>query len=313
MVRLPAEGRIAVLHPPAGYDLSCLPRDRLTVAQPFRPDHDAALTRGYQALVEAEGHFEAVIVVVPRAKEAARALVAAGRELTGGPVVVDGQKTDGVDSLLRECRARGTVGEVLSKAHGKIFQIDGGDFAAWRAETRQVAGFAIPPGGFSAAGPDPGSVALARALPAALGRSVADLGAGWGFLSATILERAAVEVLHLVEADRRALDCARSNVTDPRARFHWADARSFRPPEPLDAVVTNPPFHSARRADPSLGRAFIAAAAGMLKPSGALWLVANRHLPYEGTLREAFGDVREAAGDGAYKIIHAARPRRPMR
>jgi 16S rRNA (guanine1207-N2)-methyltransferase len=52
--------------------------------------------------------------------------------------------------------------------------------------------------------------------------------------------------------------------------------------------VTNPPFHVVRAADPGLGRAFVEAARGMLGPRGDLWLVANRHLPYEGALRAAF-------------------------
>jgi len=72
----------------------------------------------------------------------------------------------------------------------------------------------------------------------------------------------------------------------------------------------NPPFHAGRAADPALGRAFIAAAARMLAPSGQLWMVANRHLPYEATLRETFRNVADAGGDGAFKVFHATRPLR---
>ncbi len=97
--------------------------------------------------------------------------------------------------------------------------------------------------------------------------------------------------LDLVEADHDALDCARRNLDDPRARFHWADATTWTPETRPDAVVTNPPFHVGRAADPSLGRAFIAAAARILAPSGSLWLVANRHLPYEATLTDHFARI----------------------
>ncbi|MDT9081655.1 methyltransferase, partial [Escherichia coli] len=79
---------------------------------------------------------------------------------------------------------------------------------------------------------------------------------------------------------------------DPRARFTWADATQGRP-GPFDAVVMNPPFHNGRAADPALGLAFIRAAAHALTPSGTLWMVANRHLPYEAALREAFREVEE--------------------
>jgi 16S rRNA (guanine1207-N2)-methyltransferase len=59
-----------------------------------------------------------------------------------------------------------------------------------------------------------------------------------------------------------------------------------------------------------LGRAFIAAARRALTPQGQLWLVANRHLPYEDTLRQGFRDVAAIGGDGVYKLYHAARPKR---
>ena len=166
---------------------------------------------------------------------------------------------------------------------------------------------------FSADAIDPGSRLLADTLPAKLGAHVADLGGGWGYLSNRILEREAVAHLDLVEADHAALECARQNVSDPRLRLHWDDATRWRPDELLDCLVTNPPFHTDRSADPGLGQAFIASAAAMLKPSGQLWLVANRHLPYEPDLSRLFATVTEAAGDNRFKILHAQRPSRKAR
>jgi 16S rRNA (guanine1207-N2)-methyltransferase len=48
----------------------------------------------------------------------------------------------------------------------------------------------------------------------------------------------------------------------------------------------------------------------MLTPRGDLWLVANRHLPYEGALRAAFRDVAEIGDDPAFKVFHATHPLR---
>ncbi|KDB02737.1 hypothetical protein U879_15605, partial [Defluviimonas sp. 20V17] len=169
-------------------------------------------------------------------------------------------------------------------------------------------GFITLPGVFSADGPDKASVLLARSLPAKLPTRVADLGAGWGYLARAILARDGVEELHLIEAERTALDCARQNITDPRARFHWADATQPCPGAPFQAIVTNPPFHAGRAADPALGVAFIASAARMLTGSGQLWLVANRNLPYERSLATLFREVEEIAGDSAFKVLHATRP-----
>ena len=67
----------------------------------------------------------------------------------------------------------------------------------------------------------------------------------------------------------------------------------------------NPPFHQGRKGEPELGQSFILAAKAMVKKTGNLWMVANRHLAYENILRENFSDVAEIGGDARYKLIHA--------
>jgi 16S rRNA (guanine1207-N2)-methyltransferase len=317
---LPAEGRICVLRPRAVLDLSALPKDRVVVVQGFRPDHDAFAAQGYATGVAPSGGFAAAVVCIPRSKAEARALVAQAAALVapGGPIAVDGQKTDGIDSLLRDLRAKVALGEALAKAHGKIavFASPGpGALADWAggAPRRLPEGFVTRPAAFSADGVDPGSAALAAALPGKLPARVADIGAGWGYLAAEALKREGVGEVHLVEAEHDALEAARANIADPRARFHWADATRFTPDARFGAVVMNPPFHSGRAADPGLGRAFIAAAARMLLPSGTLWMVANRHLPYERTLAELFREVVELPGPPAYKLYRATGPLAPAR
>jgi 16S rRNA (guanine1207-N2)-methyltransferase len=173
-------------------------------------------------------------------------------------------------------------------------------------------GHVTAPGVFSADGPDKGSVLLAKTLPVSLSGCVADLGAGWGYLSGAILTHGGVTELDIVEASHAALTCAKANISDPRARFHWVDATTFEG-GPYDVIVTNPPFHTSRAGDPSLGAAFIAAAGRLLKPRGQLWLVANRHLPYEKIIEETFAEVRTLGHDPGFKIFHAARPRRSRR
>ncbi|MEM9707785.1 MAG: methyltransferase [Pseudomonadota bacterium] len=226
-------------------------------------------------------------------------------------VVIDGQKIDGVDSILKALRPRGGVSASLSKAKGKVFVVQGAALEDWvgAGETAIEGGFFTRPGIFSADGVDPGSRLLAQALPQNLPATVADLGAGWGFLARAVLARDGVETLHLVESDHWALDCARRNVQDPRAQFHWADALDWSPGQPLDTIVMNPPFHQGRTADPALGQAFIRAAARLLNRHGTLWLVANRHLPYEKTLEETFREVRPVGHDPAFKLYQAQHPR----
>ena len=317
-VTLPEAGRIAVFAPRAGADLSALPGDRVQVITTLRPDTDHFTAQGQDCTTAPSGRYAAALVCLPRARALAQAQVAQAAACTDGPVIIDGDKTDGVESMLRALRAhpRATPGAPLSKAHGKLFLLaPGADLADWQPEGQQriEGGFVTAPGSFSADGIDPGSRALADTLPTKLGARVIDLGGGWGYLSSRALARDTIAHLDLVEADAAALDCARANITDPRAHLHWADATAWRPETPADTVIMNPPFHPGRAADPALGRAFIAAASAMLKPAGALWLVANRHLPYETTLAQHFKRVEEAAGDNRFKILHASHPSRQRR
>ncbi|NOD78928.1 MULTISPECIES: class I SAM-dependent methyltransferase [unclassified Ruegeria] len=303
---------LTVIGPVPDHNLSALPADA-QVVQPFKPFHDHFAAQGFDTVPEADAPCQDAIVFLPRAKALARAMIQRACSRAAGVVVVDGAKTDGVDSILKDVRKRVDVVGPLSKAHGKIFwfQADASAFEDWAAPTAQmVGGFHTAPGVFSADGIDPASAMLLKSLPSKLGARVADLGAGWGFLSADVLKRDDVKSLHLVEADQTALTCARKNASDPRAQFYWADAVTWTAPEPIDTVVMNPPFHTSRNADPALGQGFIVSAARNLTRNGTLWMVANRHLPYETTLNEHFAQVTEIAGDNRFKVLQASRPRR---
>ena len=312
-LKLPPEGRVLVLRPVMGDDLTALPQDRLVVQTGFRPDHDHFAARGY--VVDGAPPYAAAVVCIPRARAAAHAMIAeaVANLPKGAPILLDGQKTDGIESIIKACRQAGMeMGEVLSKAHGKAVVLRAGPVPDdWPARLRPVdGGFQTNPYCFSADGPDRGSALLAAALPAKLGPKVVDLGAGWGYLSRAVLERDGVKRLDVVEAEAEALACAQVNIDDPRARFHWADALTFRPENLAETVVMNPPFHIGRTADPALGASFIAAAKRMMAPDGVLWLVANRHLPYDDALTAAFLEVESVSGDSAFRVIRAAKPRR---
>jgi len=310
LLHLP-DGPLSVNRPPAGYDLSAVALDRLRISHGFRPDYDFWQATGATASL-APVAAPTTLVVLPRAKALARGMIAQACALSG-LVIVDGQRTDGVDSLWRELRGR--LGELptVTKAHGRLFWFPVTDrLTDWAiaAPASDEAGFFRQPGVFSEAGVDHGSQVLAAALPAKLPARVADLGAGWGYLSAAALTRTGLQQIDLIEAESLSLDCARLNVADPRAQFIWADATRHTPDRGYDAVIMNPPFHAGRAAEPALGQAFIAAAARMLAPHGQLWMVSNRHLPYEAALREKFRNLAEVGRDGGFKVFHATRPLR---
>lgn len=309
------DGAIAVLHPRAGEVFDPLDRARLHMVQPFRPDHDALAAMGYTVSPDMLS-APVALVCLPRAKALALDLIARAAE-TAQLVLVDGQKTDGIESVFKLLRARVEVLGNVTKAHGRLFWFDprGLDLSDLRDAGHQITApdgrvFQTCAGAFSADGIDPASQLLADALPPELPAHMADLGAGWGFLSAAVLARQGVETLQMIEADAAALAAARVNVTDPRAVAHWADATTFTPSAAVNGVVMNPPFHTGRSAQPALGLAFIAAAARILTARGQLWMVANRHLPYDTPLAEAFAEVTLLTQTPSFKVWHARIPRR---
>ena len=277
---LPRPDRMFAYNPAPGFEFEGLPVD---------VEHRDFMAAQYwgSRVVETAAPAPLGLVCVPRSKAQARDLIARASALATDWVVVDGQKTDGVESHFKALRKMGVVVGSVTKAHGRIFWFKPFELSEWSEPPRDVDGLVTRVGVFSAEKVDAGSAALAEALPDHLGPNVVDLGAGWGWLSREILKRESVETLTLIEADRVALDCARENLKDERARFIWGDAT--QPRARFDTVVMNPPFHQGRSGEPALGQAFIRTAAASLTPRGALWMVANRHLPYEDTLRAHFG------------------------
>jgi len=236
----------------------------------------------------------------------------------GGRLDVMAPKDKGGSRLKKELEAFGLeIGETAKAHHRRCVVIKpdvmtGIDEAIANGAPRLVEGLEAwsQPGVFAWDRIDGGSALLAQTLPPLKGAG-ADLGCGYGALATVVLRSPAVTALKLVDTDRRAVEAAKRNVEDPRASFEWADVRTIEVVEEkgggLDFIVMNPPFHDGGAEDRRLGQAFIKKAAEMLKKGGVLWLVANRHLPYETELKEAFKRVNPVGDGGGYKLFEAVK------
>lgn len=281
-----------------------------THEQPCRPGFLALRHAGrdVHSRVDETG-FDGAALLLARSRRGNERLLArawnAVRE--GGRVVACGAKTAGVAPLRKWAAARTDVHASLPKHHAVAFTLrrEGDDWPVPEHFAEVEDGWWTTPGAFSADGPDPASAMLADHLDDVAGR-VADLGAGWGYLSAKALERD-IESVALFEADHAALEAARRNVEDERASFHWHDVVGEPIAQRFDTVVMNPPFHTGRAADPALGTAFIDRAAAILAPGGRLLMVANRQLPYERQLEARFGRWEKVEERAGFKVLTATR------
>ncbi|AAK23812.1 class I SAM-dependent methyltransferase [Caulobacter vibrioides] len=289
------------------------------------PDHDLApcasdavqlsplIVGSTDLATVADETFDAVTARAPAgAVERRYVLAHALRTLSpGGRLTVFAPKDRGGLRLKKELQALGCeVGE-SARRHNRICVclrpslIPGLEDALKAGAPRRIAenGLWTQPGVFSWDRLDAGTNALLQVLPAFSGVG-ADFGSGIGLLALNVLASPKVTKLTLVELDHRAVEVSRRNVTDPRGEIVWVDARQTGLKD-LDFVVSNPPFHEGGGEDKALGQAFIRAAAEALRKGGSLWIVANRHLPYEAILGESFSKVRLVGEGGGYKVFEA--------
>ncbi|MDQ6958054.1 MAG: methyltransferase [Mariprofundaceae bacterium] len=163
------------------------------------------------------------------------------------------------------------------------------------------------PGIFSWDRIDTGSCLLAKHLPDDLSGCGMDLGCGNGFLSASILRQCdKISGIHLVDSDATAIACATQNlppVSHTKIYMHWLDATAEPIPQSMDWVVLNPPFHAGKSQDITLGKAMVHAACCCLKPSGTLFMVANRKLPYESILDTYLKNTKYLYEGEGFKVI----------
>ncbi|WP_293481741.1 class I SAM-dependent methyltransferase [Phenylobacterium sp.] len=263
----------------------------------------------------ADGSIDAAVVLAPGGTLERDAVLAQALRVLrpGGVLTALAPKDKGGSRLRKSLEAFGVTVAEDARRHHRFCRVVRpqavvGLEAAIAAGAPRIVpalGFWSQPGVFSWDRLDPGSALLLQALPPLAGEG-ADLGCGVGVLAARVLASPAVTRLTGVELDRRAVECARRNLDDPRVTLRWADARQAGL-EGLDFVVMNPPFHDGGAEDRDLGVAFVRAAAAMLRKGGTCWLVANRHLPYEAPLREAFASVDVRAEGGGYKVFEARR------
>lgn len=163
--------------------------------------------------------------------------------------------------------------------------------------------FATDAGVFSKGHVDPGTLLLARSLPADLAGRALDLGCGWGALSVLTLCRFPQLKLVMSDVNRRALDLAQQNV---RANGMAAQAvlsdglQAVR--GMFDVVLTNPPI----RAGKQVIYAMFADSRARLNPGGRLILVIRKQQGAPSAqkyLSTLFGQVELLARDAGYWIL----------
>jgi 16S rRNA (guanine1207-N2)-methyltransferase len=308
----------------------------LAAWQPLKPLADAWDQSGLPRCDDPPaGKWPLVLVLPGKSRDETLAWFAIARDrlAPGGTILAAMPNTAGAGRFEKELsKATGNIHSLQKHKCRAFHAVEDGTwnetvFDEWRLLEKPClipgSRFTTQAGIFSCDHIDPGSQLLADHLPANLHGHLADLGAGWGFLSDAVLQRCRkIERIDLFEADSRALACARRNLArhqpeviplssptchaedEPQIHFHWHDVTTGLP-DTYDAIIMNPPFHTGQATHVDLGRAFLKTAIASLKRGGKLFLVANRQLPYEAVLEVSGLAWRKTAEDKSYKLLFA--------
>lgn len=302
-------------------DLSRFQASGLILQQYFKPYHDALAAQGHavQTSVEvAEGSQDYALILLPKNKIEAVGLIATAFMAlkAGGVLVAAAANKAGGARLVKTLQSFG-IGDVLNDTRNKARVVwvkkDGVDEEFCHqcieaASVRQIldGAFHSWPGIYGWDKMDQGSAFLLQHLPDNLSGKGADFGCGYGVLAHHVLQHNEVSDFTCFDADWRCLDVAKKNLEAYKnVGFEWTDLTRDQPSGAFDFIVMNPPFHEGKTTDSGIGKAFIHGAFKALKAGGSLWMVANRHLPYEHDLSGLFASAQKVAEGQGFKIFCA--------
>ncbi len=260
-----------------------------------------------------------VVLTLPRGKEFLDMMIAcaAGALSPGGRLWLAGEIRDGIKSATRRLQSSfAQVTKIDSARHCALVCATGPAQTAtfnpedWRREWSLVRpGRSLNiqswPGVFNHGALDNGTALLLENLPVfAPGSRVLDLGSGAGVIGAVLL--AEMPELQVTLADTSGLACLATSRTlacnHLQAEVVASDGFSQIEGQ-FDWIVTNPPFHAGHRGNPDMTPRLLAPARNFLAPRGQLILVANRHLPYQDSLRGRFSSTRVVTRNSAFQVL----------
>lgn len=226
----------------------------------------------------------------------------------GGHLYVEGAKDRGILSLGK--RVQEIFGNLETLKIGK-----GQRVISARKDKQTIKAEASPElGGFAGGKIDEGTSLLLEALEVRITDVALDLGCGAGFIGAHIAERAHKGQTTLVDSSLASVAAA-SELLKTRnlhnAQALPSDGIEVIRDQRFDLIATNPPFHAGGIQTTAIAERFIREAATVLRPRGRFYLVANRFLKYEPTLRSCFGLIEEVAGNARFKVLRATRSPAP--
>ena len=222
----------------------------------------------------------------------------------GGSLYIEGAKDRGVLSMTKRLQSLFGNVETLEISKGQRV-IRSRKLGVTPTSAEQIA---LIPTVFAEGKLDEGTRLLLEALEVHTTDVALDIGCGAGFIGLHIAHLATKGHVTMVDASLVTVDVARRRVEESglaNVQVLPSDGAQAVLEQRFDLVVTNPPFHLGGIQTTEIAEHFIRQAAQVLRPRGRFYLVANRFLKYEPTLRASFKTVAEIGGNTRYKVLLA--------
>jgi 16S rRNA (guanine1207-N2)-methyltransferase len=225
----------------------------------------------------------------------------------GGRLYVVGAKDRGVLSMAKRMQSLFGNLETLLISKGQRVVCS-------RVENDSLATNQFPallPTAFAEGKLDEGTRLLIETLEVHATDIALDIGCGAGYIGLHIAHVASKGHVTMVDASLAAVDAARHMVEQSgmtNVQVLASDGTQAVKAQRFDLVVTNPPFHLGGIHTTEIAERFIREAAQVLRPRGRFYVVANRFLKYEPTLRACFHTVEEVGGNTRFKVLLATNP-----
>ena len=296
--------------PPGDTELWC---SESRVLHPWFPEYRRLLANGWQELSDDDAQkWDQIAIFGGRHKEENRQLVEScrGKLSENGRLYFVLPNDYGAKSFQKEIAKTGALLEDFVGRKSRLFLLPQGEPSDFFPLQLNEENLFSTPGLFSWKKRDRGSEILGEVLKdEGWDGPVADLGAGWGYLSRQLPSPTEI---HLLEADRRGVVACQKNLEQhTNAKVYWSDVTQPQDlPESLvgrvRTVIMNPPFHTNKKAEPVLGGAFVASARRLLGKRGQLFLVGNSHLPYKKIMAAFFSQVEELRRQDGYTVYRGS-------
>lgn len=153
---------------------------------------------------------------------------------------------------------------------------------------------------------------LAPELPPA--RRVLDLGCGYGFITLGARQLLPSPAIHWLGTDNcaAALQAYAANCgafAEGFAGDRGLDVNGKPLKDAVDLVLCNPPFHQGFSPSGDITQRFVTAMHQWLTPKGTALVVVNQFVGLEKPAKALFGEVREIANNGSFRVLRLVRGR----